>query len=91
MRTVAIPIEEEILFTLKIDIPKLQTDFMQILAMQYFKERRLGLGLAARLADMTKNDFVSFLSRYGIDIYQYSDEELESEFALVDEIAGALQ
>jgi len=91
MKTIAIPIHDEVLFTLKIDLPKLQSDFIQILAMQYFKERRLGLGLAAKMAAMSKNEFVTFLSRYDIDVYQYTDEELESEFSLIDKIAGEAQ
>jgi predicted HTH domain antitoxin len=90
MKTVAIPVDNEILFALKIDIPRLQSDFMQTLAVQYFKESRLGLGLAARMAGMQKNDFVHLLSRYDVDIYQYDEDELQNEFALADKIAEGL-
>jgi len=87
MKTVTIPVDEEILFTLKMDLNNIQTDFMQSLAMHYFKERRLGLGLAARMAGMQKNEFALFLGRHEVDIYQYTDEELQDEFSLVDKIA----
>ena len=77
MKTVTIPVDDEILFTLKMDINNIQADFMQSLAIRYFKEKRLGLGLASRMAGMDKNDFVHLLSKHNIDIYQYTDEELQ--------------
>ncbi|MCL2571786.1 MAG: UPF0175 family protein [Defluviitaleaceae bacterium] len=87
MRTVTIPVDDEILFTLKMDINNIQSDFMQALAVQYFKERRLGLGLASRMAGVQKNEFVALLGKYNVDIYQYTTEELQNEFNLVDKIA----
>jgi len=87
MRTVTIPVDDEILFTLKMDINNIQSDFMQALAVQYFKERRLGLGLASRMAGVQKNEFVALLSKYNVDIYQYTTEEWQNEFNLVDKIA----
>ena len=88
MKAVTIPINDEIFFVLKKDIRDIQADFMQSLAIQYFKERRLGLGMAAQMAGLQKNEFVALLSRHNIDIYQYTDEELQDEFGLVDRIAG---
>jgi len=87
MKTITIPIEDEILFAIKKDVTHVQADFQQTLAVHYFKERLLGLGLAARMAGMSKNDYVSLLSKHNVDIYQYTDEELHDEFNLVDKIA----
>jgi len=86
MKTITIPIDDEILFAVKKDLSHVQKDFMQALAIHYFKARVLGLGLASRMAGMTKNDFVSLLSNNNIDIYQYTEDELECEFNLVDKI-----
>ena len=90
MNTVTIPISDEILFAIKKDIKNIQSDFMQTLAIHYFKEKRLGLGLAAQMAGLTKNDFVSLLSKNNIDIYQYTNEELDNEFDLVDRISDGI-
>ena len=87
MKTITIPIDDEILFAVKKDIKHVQADFMQALAIHYFKERLLSLGLAARMAGMAKNNFVSLLSKHNVDIYQYTEDELQSEFKLVDKIA----
>ena len=90
MKTVTIPIDEEILYVLKKDINNIQADFMQALAVQYFKERQLGLGMASKMAGLPKNEFVTLLSKYGIDIYQYTDVELENEFTLIDKITEGM-
>ena len=86
MRTlnINIPISEEILFVLKKDEKSLQEEARKILALQFFKERKLSLGKAAELSGMDKNDFVLLLGKNQIDIYQYTDRELEREFETID-------
>ena len=91
MKTVSIPISDEIFFVLKKDVKNIQSDMMKSLAMQYFKENRLSLGLSAKMAGMMKNDFVEYLGANNIDIYQYTDEELQEEFDLVDKLAEGLR
>ncbi|MCL2526845.1 MAG: UPF0175 family protein [Defluviitaleaceae bacterium] len=88
MMTVTIPISDEILFAIKKDVKNIQSDFMQALAIQYFKENRLSLGLASHMAGLGKNDFVTLLSKQNIDIYQYTSNELDNEFNLVSRMLG---
>ena len=90
MKTVTIPIDDKILFALKKDVGNIQADFMESLAVQYFKDKLLGLGMASQMAGMQKNDFVALLSRQGVDIYQYTEDELQNEFDLVDKIAEGI-
>lgn len=86
MRTVNIniPISKEMLFVLKKDEKSLQEEARQILALQFFKERKLSLGKAAELAGMDKEYFVNLLGKNRIDIYQYTERELEEEFDAID-------
>ncbi len=77
--TLNIPISEELLFVLKKDEQSLQEEARKILAMQFFKERKLSLGKAAELAGIDKNEFVILLGKNQIDIYQYTEKELERE------------
>jgi len=90
MRTIVMPITDEIFYVLKKDIANIQSDMMKSLAMQYFKERQLSLGLSAKMAGMAKNDFVELLGRNSIDMYQYTNEELQEEFDLIDKIVEGL-
>ncbi len=86
MRTlnINIPISEDVLFVLKKDEKSLQEEARKILALQFFKERKLSLGKAAELAGMDKDDFATLLGKNQIDIYQYTERELEQEFDAVD-------
>jgi predicted HTH domain antitoxin len=81
-----VPISEEILFILKKDEKSLQKEITAILALQFFKEKRLSLGKSAELAGMTKNEFVEFLGKHEIDIYQYTEKELTHEVAFIKSI-----
>jgi predicted HTH domain antitoxin len=90
MRAVTIPIADEVFFVLKKNEASVQYDMRTLLAMQYFKDGKLGLGLAAKMAGMTKDEFTVFLGKNDIDIYQYEDDELKEEFDLVDKIVGEL-
>ena len=91
MKTVSMPISDEIFFALKKDARNIQSDMMKSLAMQYFKEKQLSLGLSAKMAGMAKNDFVEYLGVNNIDIYQYINEELQEEFDLVDSLTEELK
>lgn len=86
MRTlnINIPISEEVLFVLKKDEKSLQEEARKILALQFFKERKLSLGKSAELAGMDKDEFVILLGKNQIDIYQYTERELEQEFDAID-------
>ena len=90
MRAVTIPIDEEVFFVLKKNEASVQHDIRTLLAMQYFKDEKLGLGLAAKMADMTKEEFTVFLGKNNIDIFRYENDELKEEFELVDKIVGEI-
>jgi predicted HTH domain antitoxin len=59
-----------------------------ILALQFFKEKRLSLGKSAELAGMTKNEFVEFLGKHEIDIYQFTEKELAHEVGFINYLTG---
>jgi len=86
-----IPVSEEVLFVLKKDEKSLQEEARKILALQYFKERKLSLGKAAELAGMSKDDFTIFLGNNKIDIYQYTEKELEKEFETIDRLVEGVK
>jgi|GEM_PF-627325 len=86
MKEIKIPIDRNVFFALNKDTKCIANEARAILAMQYFKEHRLGLGHAAKMAGMTKWDFTEYLVEHEIDIYQYSDEEWADEMVLVDKM-----
>jgi len=83
-----LPVEKEILFTLRKNEEIFISEAKKILALSYFKSQQLSLGLAAKLADMTKDDFIQFLGRNQVDIYQYTDQEFDAEMKLLSKIGA---
>jgi len=63
----------------------------QLLAVRFYQDRILSFGKAARMAGMGQWDFVEFLSDHNVPIIDYRDDELESEFDAVDQLAGELK
>ncbi len=86
VRNINIPVNDELLFVLKKDEKDLQEELRRIIAMHFFEKRKISLGKAAELSGMNKDDFVTFLGRNKVDIFQYNDEELEREFKMVDDL-----
>ncbi len=62
----------------------------RLLALRTYHDRILSLGKAARLAGMSRWAFIDFLSDSDVPVIDFSDEELEAEFAAVDELETEL-
>ena len=73
------PINREVLYALRKDENLFINDIKKTLALKYFQTQQLSLGLAAKLADMNKDDFIQFLGFNQIDIYQYTEREFDEE------------
>lgn len=63
----------------------------RLLAVRYYRDRVLSLGQAARLAGMSRWAFVDFLSDSDVPVIDYTDEELEAEFAAADDLEAELR
>ncbi|MGQ9491977.1 MAG: UPF0175 family protein [Anaerolineae bacterium] len=62
----------------------------RLLALRFYQDRVLSLGKAARLAGMSRWEFIDFLSENQVPVINYSDEELANEFATVSELEAEL-
>ena len=83
-----LPVEREVLFALRKDENIFLNDIKKILALEYFRSQQLSLGLAAKLADMDKDDFIHFLGDNQVDIYQYTENEFDEEVKFLSGIGG---
>lgn len=57
----------------------------RLLALRFFQQRVLSLGKAARLAGLSRWEFVDFLSKNDVPVIDYSLEELAREFSAVEQ------
>ncbi len=53
--------------------------------LRLYLERRISAGKAAELLEMRKHEFIRLLARWRIPYFDYTDEELEDEFRVLDE------
>ena len=81
-----VPVSEEVLFILKKDEQSFQKEILKILAIEFFKEKKLSLGKAAELACMDKNDFLELLGFHNIDVFHYTEKELEKEIDQIEKL-----
>lgn len=80
MCMVALEVPEEILLDLHEDKSDFADYVKRKIALDLYKERRISLGYCAKLADMSKEDFVTYLGENGVSVFSFgSDEEFLEE------------
>jgi len=72
-------VPEDVLASLKVGIKCLEFDMRRFLALQYFKNKRLSMGKAAKLAGMNRFDFMDFLVSEGVVLFDYDESAVKEE------------
>lgn len=81
-------VPEDILASLKVGVKGLELDMRRFLALQYFKNKRLSMGKAARLAGMNRFEFMDFLVMEGAILFDYDESIVEEELEGVKRLKG---
>ena len=58
---------------------ELEDHVLLMAALKMFELGKVSLGKAAELARMSRVEFIETCARYRVSVYNYSDEELETE------------
>ncbi|MEW5801619.1 MAG: UPF0175 family protein [bacterium] len=72
-------IPEDILASLKSGIEDLKQDIRSIVAITYYREKKLSLGKAAQLAGMNRLDFMDLLAEKRITIFDLDESAAKVE------------
>jgi len=71
--------------TVEVNLPETvhftDADLKMVLAAKLFDMGELSSGQAAKVAGITKREFIESVGRYGVSVFQYSDEELDRDLA----------
>ena len=70
-----INIPESILLSLREPIDVIGLEMKRALALRYYSSKKLSLGQCAELAEMSKKEFINYLSRYEVSIFNFDSEE----------------
>jgi predicted HTH domain antitoxin len=61
----------------------------ELLVLELYRRRQLSSGKAAELLDMSRWEFVHYASRQGIAFFDLNEDEIDDEFARVDQLKSA--
>ena len=77
-------IPESIALSLLEPTEKIGVEMKRASAMVYYRDSKLSLGQCCELAEMNKAEFINYLSRYNISIFNF-----DSEDELLEDISNA--
>jgi len=80
MEKIALEIPDEVLISLKVTPSEFSRDMLMLTAVKLYQMGKLSSGRAAQLAGVTKVSFLQSLSKYGVPIFDLTQEELKSDF-----------
>jgi predicted HTH domain antitoxin len=80
MEKIALEIPDEVLISLKVTPSEFSRDMLMLTAVKLYQMGKLSSGRAAQLAGVTRVSFLQSLSKYGVPIFDLTQEELKSDF-----------
>jgi len=73
--TTVIDFPEEILLTLRESKETFTKELKVMAAIQYYNDKKLSIGQAAQLAEMTEEQMILYLSEKRISVFRYDNED----------------
>ena len=84
MCQIAIDIPEEVLYDTKMNSDEASAFARRMVAVGYYTQNKVSLGYCAQIAGMSKEDFMKYLGKHGVSIFQFDNRE-----ELLEEIDNA--
>mgnify|MGYP006065474825 CR=1 FL=1 len=84
MCQIAIDIPEEVLYDTKMNSDEANAFARRMVAVGYYTQNKVSLGYCAQIAGMSKEDFIKYLGKHSISIFQFDNQE-----ELLEEIDNA--
>lgn len=87
MSRISIDIADDLLLALREHPQEVAHEMRVIGAIHYFQTRRLSLGQAARLAGLSRLDFLDVLASHGVAAFDLSAEDAHAEIAAARQVS----
>lgn len=82
MCQISISIPNEVLFDTNMRTSDASAFAKKMVALGYYTQNHVSIGYCAQIADMTEEEFITFLGQNRIDLFRYeNDEELMRDIA----------
>ncbi len=80
MEKIVLEVPDEVLISLKETSAEFSREVLMLAAVKLYQMGKLSSGRAAQLAGIPKVSFLQSLSRYGVPIFELTNEELQRDF-----------
>ncbi len=84
---IEIEVPEELFLNLKQSHEEFKKEIKLTMAIELYKKGKLSLGKAAELSGFTKIGFIDMLNFRGEPVFNYSDDEIESEIQNIRDLS----
>ncbi len=83
---IELTIPEDIVFSMNKNPAEISDELKKLMALEMYNSGKLSLGKCAKLADMNKPDFIKLLSLKGYSLFNWDEEEIESEIDMINKL-----
>jgi len=88
-RRKVLPLQQKSLMrSITVNLPEMsdlsEFDIRMMLASKLYEQRKLSLGHAAEVANLSKRTFAELLGVYGVSLFNYSEEDLAHDIATIN-------
>lgn len=81
MHHLTIPYPDEVLTALNINPEEFETEARLLLAIKLFETGQLTTGLAAKVANLSRSEFIEILGRYGVSPFVQEIDEVMDDLS----------
>ena len=75
MCQVTVSVPDAVLFDTRMDIQEVAAFARKMVALGFYVHNNVSIGYCAEIAGMTEEEFMVFLGRNHVDVFQFDDEE----------------
>lgn len=75
MCKISIEIPDAVLYGTNMNLAETTSFARQALAMEYYTQKELSLGHCAEIAGMSQFEFIQYLGKHKVSIFQFDDED----------------
>ncbi|NSW89183.1 MAG: UPF0175 family protein [Firmicutes bacterium] len=83
---IEIDIPQDVIISVNKSTKEFSEDIKKVMAVELYSTSKLSLGKSARLAGLCKEDFIKYLSDKGKSLFNWDEEELETEIQTIEKL-----